>query len=481
MDSLGGKYSGISIKKLQNDVLTYYISYRDENQKVKREKIGQSPEMNKTKALKILHDKKEEIAQIKQAIKGNITSSFSLKAKKDLKIYTLNDLTDFYFKDNASNLKNINDLKVRYNYHVRNELFAQKPIQLIIRDDLVDFIERKKQQKADKKRFKQEDKSVAEKDFLEVRKNQKLIDELKLFINMNFEQTDIWIYENKIKYLEKKNKVLIDKNDPIKYEKIWNDKTIPEDDKRRLLGLLANKTIREIVVFCSTVVNYANFEKKLNLINPFISSKSDSKLYIKVDNERDRFLTKEEIQIFLKEVKRISTLYIKHKNIYLMALFGLSLAARQSSIMSIKIGDIDLENGSIKIRNHKTEKWYTGFVASNEIKEEILKLADNRDKEDYLFLTYLNEKPYRYPRKIQEILDYTVNCNRSFLNWLSLKDFRNTVASHLAIAGVPIQHISKVLDHADVRITQRYAHLTPDIAQKGIKEMFKTFSDLEEE
>ena len=61
MESLGGKYAGIYTKKLKNEVVTYFISYRNFEQKVVREKIGQSPDMNKTKALKILSDKKEEI------------------------------------------------------------------------------------------------------------------------------------------------------------------------------------------------------------------------------------------------------------------------------------------------------------------------------------------------------------------------------------------------------------------------------------
>ena len=69
MESLGGKYAGIYTKKLKNEVVTYFISYRNFEQKVVREKIGQSPDMNKTKALKILSDKKEEISLLKKGIK----------------------------------------------------------------------------------------------------------------------------------------------------------------------------------------------------------------------------------------------------------------------------------------------------------------------------------------------------------------------------------------------------------------------------
>jgi integrase len=40
--------------------------------------------------------------------------------------------------------------------------------------------------------------------------------------------------------------------------------------------------------------------------------------------------------------------------------------------------------------------------------------------------------------------------------------FRHTFASWLAQAGVDIYHIQKLMRHASVVMTQRYAHLSPD-------------------
>lgn len=477
MEALGGKYAGIYTKTLDNGVVSFFISFRDENQKVKRIKIGQSPEMTKTKALVLLNEKKQEIADIKTALKGKSDKPFSLKKKVDRTIYSLNDLADFYIEDHAKSLKNPAEVISKYNYHIRNELFAQKPIQLILEEELIEFMNRKKAQKADKRQYKQEGKTVEEKEASEYYSNVEEIKELKMILESEVDIIENpWIYENKIKYLEKKNKILETRLDPNKFNKIWNDRSLSEDDKRSILGLLSNKTLKGILNTCSTIVNYANTEKKLNLHNHFVVSKK-SKLYFKVDNIKDRFLTKEEITVFLKEIKRISKKYEKHKNIYLMCMFGLSLAARQSTIMTIRISDIDLENGDINLRNHKTEKWYNGFIANEEVKAEIINLIRNREQDEYLFVNWTGERPYRYPRKVQEVLDYTVNCHRPFLKWLSIKDFRNTAASHLAISGMPIQHISKVLDHADIRITQRYAHLSPSSSKEGVKDMFNNITE----
>lgn len=292
----------------------------------------------------------------------------------------------------------------------------------------------------------------------------------------NKKSVDIWREENKIKYFEKKNKILEIRIDEKLSNKVLNDSALTMDERRYILGLLAHKTIKEILLLCLTMINYAIFEKKLSILNPFIISKKDKKLYINVDNVRDRFLTKDELKVFLEEVKEVSYSQPKHKNIYLMVLLGLSLATRQGSLLSIKIGDIDLENRQINLRNFKSEKSYLGFIGTDEVREEIIKLVGNRDdQDDYLFINRTGKKPYRYPRKILEILDYTVNYKRAYFKWLSLKDLRNTAASHLAINGVPIQYISKILNHSDLTTTQRYAHLSKNSGEKEITDMMSSF------
>lgn len=45
---------------------------------------------------------------------------------------------------------------------------------------------------------------------------------------------------------------------------------------------------------------------------------------------------------------------------------------------------------------------------------------------------------------------------------LRFHDLRHTFASHLAMAGVPVQKIQALLGHADIKQTTRYAHLHPE-------------------
>jgi Phage integrase family len=54
---------------------------------------------------------------------------------------------------------------------------------------------------------------------------------------------------------------------------------------------------------------------------------------------------------------------------------------------------------------------------------------------------------------------------------------RDTFASYLVMAGVPILTVSKLLGHADVRVTEKhYAHLAPNYLQRAVDENLPDFS-----
>jgi integrase len=54
-------------------------------------------------------------------------------------------------------------------------------------------------------------------------------------------------------------------------------------------------------------------------------------------------------------------------------------------------------------------------------------------------------------------------CNRAGLDDVTPHVLRHTAASHMAMAGVSMQQIARMLGHTDSRITERvYAHHSPD-------------------
>lgn len=48
-------------------------------------------------------------------------------------------------------------------------------------------------------------------------------------------------------------------------------------------------------------------------------------------------------------------------------------------------------------------------------------------------------------------------------------DLRHTYGSHLAMKGVPLRVIQELMGHATIGMTERYAHLSPDINHEAVK------------
>ena len=190
-------------------------------------------------------------------------------------------------------------------------------------------------------------------------------------------------------------------------------------------------------------------------------------------------MTKEEIKNYLAEVKYVTENDPeKHNYLYLISLLALSTAARRDTILSIRIEDIDLENDNLQLRNFKTESNFTSTISNPTIKNEIIRIIDNRPASSFLF-----ENPATglristFPPKMKEILDYTVNCHKSYLNHLTIKEFRNTVASHLAMNGSSLPQIAQVLNHTSVRSTEIYTQLRPSTAKDKVADFVSEYLD----
>ncbi|MCG3674314.1 tyrosine-type recombinase/integrase [Aliarcobacter butzleri] len=53
-------------------------------------------------------------------------------------------------------------------------------------------------------------------------------------------------------------------------------------------------------------------------------------------------------------------------------------------------------------------------------------------------------------------------------NKIVFHSLRHTFASHLAINGTPIFTIQKLMNHKDIRMTLRYAKLSPDSGREAV-------------
>lgn len=124
--------SAIQLYKKINKDIAYYITYKDENNKLKRIKIG-----DKSKGITEAYCNQKRIEILNNIRLGEEPPSLVKKKKK--KIIKLNDIADIYFKQKEAHITD--DISKYYkNYPLRlREKFGEEDIDTITSDKIFDY------------------------------------------------------------------------------------------------------------------------------------------------------------------------------------------------------------------------------------------------------------------------------------------------------------------------------------------------------
>ena len=60
-------------------------------------------------------------------------------------------------------------------------------------------------------------------------------------------------------------------------------------------------------------------------------------------------------------------------------------------------------------------------------------------------------------------------CKRARLRRIGWHVLRHSFASHLVIRGARLKAVQELLGHADIKMTMRYAHLSPDARREAVR------------
>lgn len=173
----------------------------------------------------------------------------------------------------------------------------------------------------------------------------------------------------------------------------------------------------------------------------------------KENKGRVRFLDDTELPRFLTACR-------KHPDLYLAVLLSLTTGGRQSEIMGLRWGQIDLKAGRATLYAGTTKNDDArvlplvgeAFTLLQE-RAKVRSLSDDRifpatnKAKKTAFITLRN--PFIAAMKEAEITDF---------HW---HDLRHTCASYLMMNGVSSLEISKILGHRTMAMVSRYAHLAP--------------------
>ncbi|PHR71324.1 MAG: integrase [Arcobacter sp.] len=225
----------------------------------------------------------------------------------------------------------------------------------------------------------------------------------------------------------------------------------------------ANNTINGIMILLNAIINYAIKEKGISIINPCFGVKK-----FKLDNERERFLNTDEIQILLEEIKDEPVLYI-------FIHLALNTGGRLETVLNIQKKNIDFMNNTVALIDFKNKTNYRGFISKSfmpYLKEKVRGLGIN----DYVVGGLANKYPTTsLQRKLKKILDINFNKGldlKDAKNRVVIHTFRHTFASHLAINGTPIFTVQKLLNHSKIEMTLRYAKLMPDSGREFVDVLY---------
>lgn len=244
----------------------------------------------------------------------------------------------------------------------------------------------------------------------------------------------------------------------------------------KLQDELTNRSLNIIVEKISTIFNYAIKAKLFVGTNP---TKSIEKL--SANNERIRYLSKEEMQQLMQAVDNNAILYI-------FTYLALTTGARLTALCSLKVQDIDFSHSIINISDDKSEEYYQAFLKQDEafisrLKEQIKGMSPIDlilgDKTVIGHKRYLQRELSKIFNKLfnKTLIDKEKKNDKNFnaelrRNKVVIHTLRHTFASQLAIVGTPIYTIQKLMNHSDIKMTERYAKLSKDSGRNFVDEIF---------
>ena len=192
-----------------------------------------------------------------------------------------------------------------------------------------------------------------------------------------------------------------------------------------------------------------------------------------IQNARDRFFSIEEADQLLTELRRDPRYKNEYRalsnpNLHDITLLSLHTGGRASEIFGLTARDLDFRNGLVAYRDTKNnETRYAPMTAP--IREMLLRRAP-ADPAALVFTDDKGETIREVSNTFERAVD-RLGFNKGVTDRRHRAVFhtcRHSFASWLAIEGVPILTISRLMGHASISMSERYSHLSPDHKRDAI-------------
>jgi integrase len=159
---------------------------------------------------------------------------------------------------------------------------------------------------------------------------------------------------------------------------------------------------------------------------------------------------------------------------HLMPLVRLLLGSglRRGEALSLRISDVDLESNLINVRGEQSKSGQSRSVPMTvevltTLRAWILQNGLSQAAQELLFRSPSGERIGSVAKAWGALM------RSARIDGFRLHDCRHDYASRLAMAGVELFTIARLLGHSNVAMTQRYAHLSPDHLHEATRKLEK--------
>lgn len=226
------------------------------------------------------------------------------------------------------------------------------------------------------------------------------------------------------------------------------------------------RTVEHVLALLRAVLNRAREWGFMRGDNPVSRVK-----FPRFDNRRVRFLSREEARRLLEECRRRTT---PRNLIYPMVLLALTTGMRAGEIFRLRVQDVDFRNDLIHIRDPKSGENRVVFFP-REVREELRRLVRGKKPHEFVF-TKPDGRSFREVPDVWESIVRDLGFNEGVTDRRERVVFhtlRHTFCSWLAMEGTPLHVIKELAGHKTIQMTERYAHLLPDVRRKAAEKVWR--------
>ncbi|MGB8509816.1 MAG: site-specific integrase [Pyrinomonadaceae bacterium] len=176
---------------------------------------------------------------------------------------------------------------------------------------------------------------------------------------------------------------------------------------------------------------------------------------MRMDNQRSRYLTREEEKALLEALAG-------HEWLCNVVVMAINTGMRRGELFKLRWFDVDFPRGVIHVRDTKSAK--DRVVPMNAAVREMLERQPKTSG-------HVLPSPKTGGQLVDIKNPFGAACETAKIKDLRFHDLRHSAATRMADAGVNIVVIAEVLGHGDIRTTKRYSHAMEEAKREAVEKL----------